>query len=233
MKRIAAFACGLIVAGAGHGAIRQCDVPDRVATPRPDLATLNDPARTVPIGGYTLAMIWGPQHCRATVAGAAAMRCNVISRRGFTLHGLWPDGEGREWPQYCAPTPILSQQTLRAHYCATPSAQLMQHEWAKHGTCLPGATPDSYFDKSNALFGGLRFPPMGDLSRRARLTSGQFAGAFAKANSGIRADMVRFNLDRAGWLQEVWLCLDKAFAPTRCPVPMAGDTPLRIWRARG
>lgn len=232
MRRVALLAAIAACPVIAQAAVPRCAVPTRLATPQPDVPTASDPARTVPIGGYTLAMIWGPQHCRAPVPGAAALGCTKASRRGFTLHGLWPDGEGRDWPQYCAPAAILPQRLLRAYYCATPSAQLMQHEWAKHGTCLPAADPAAYFARSNALFGALHFPSMGALSRRPTLTAGDFARAFAAANPGMTAAMVRLNLDKGGWLQEIWLCLDKSFAATACRAPTPAATPLRIWRKR-
>jgi ribonuclease T2 len=143
------------------------------------------------------------------------------------LHGLWPDGEGKSWPQWCAPAPVLPSRTIAAHYCATPSAQLLQHEWAKHGTCIAGATPESYFGQSNRLFHALRFPDMATLARPG-LTEGAFAQAFAAGNPGLDAEDIRLNLDKEGWLQEVWLCLDTAFRPMRCAAPSQPSRTVRI-----
>lgn len=165
--------------------------------------------------------------------GDSSFQCGGANRFGFTLHGLWPDGVGKDWPQYCRPTAIIPQAVVRRHICATPSAQLMQHEWSKHGTCMSGYSPARYFQRSNALYYGLRFPDMEGLSRRNALTAGDLATAFAAANRGMTADMMRVTATREGWLDEIWICLNKAFRPARCPVHQGGlspNAPLKIWR---
>jgi len=204
-----------------------CPVPPNLDTPEVEAPGPDQPPRVVPITSYTLALIWTPQHCFHAVGGAESFTCRPETA-GFVLHGLWPDGEGKSWPQWCAAAAILPRRTIATHYCATPSPQLLQHEWAKHGTCIPGATPDRYFDQSNRLFFGLRFPDMAALAR-IPLTEGKFAQAFVAANPGMESGSVRLNLDRQGWLQEVWLCLDTAFRSTRCAAPAQ---PARIVRIR-
>jgi len=178
----------------------------------------DQPVRVVPVASYTLALIWTPQHCLRAVGGAESLKCNRDTGARFVLHGLWPDGEGANWPQWCAAAAILPKKVIAAHYWATPSPQLMQHEWAKHGTCIPGATPDTYFDQSNRLFYGLRFPDMRSLAE-APTTESKFAQAFAAANPGMQPDSIRLNLDKQGWLQEVWLCLDTGYQSVQCAAP--------------
>lgn len=211
----------------------RCTVPSRIARPHPELPSADQPRRLLPIGSYTLAISWAPQYCRGHAADpSAATECGNGNSFGFTLHGLWPDGIGRDWPQYCRAAPLLPPAVVRAHLCATPSAQLLQHEWAKHGTCMPGVTPADYFRRSTALYRQLAYPDMDALSRRP-LTVGRFAEAMAAANKGIEATMLRVTADRQGWLQEVWLCLDTSFRYERCRAGSGGlpsDASLRIWR---
>lgn len=223
----AAFLFGIALAGAARAAAPGCPVPPNLAEPHVELPGPDQPPRAVPVASFTLALIWAPQHCHHAVGGAETLVCGPDTGSGFLLHGLWPDGQGKNWPQWCAAAPILPKKTIAAHYCATPSAQLLQHEWAKHGTCIAGATPDSYFDRSNRLFRGLRFPDMAALASR-KLTEDRFAQAFAAANPGTPAASVRLNLDREGWLQEVWLCLDTAFRPMRCAQPGQPARAVRI-----
>ena len=209
-----------------------CTVPATIERPRPDLATAEQPRRLLPIGGYTLALTWSPQFCRGRQD--VSFQCGGGTRFGFTLHGLWPDGEGRDWPQYCRPTALLPEPVIRAHLCATPSAQLMQHEWAKHGTCMAGYRPAGYFARSTGLFGKLRFPDMDALSRRP-LKAGGLARVLARLNPGLPANAVRVTATRDGWLDELWLCLDRRFRYTRCRPGSGGVTPgsdLQIWRGR-
>lgn len=229
-----AFAAALIP-GTVQAQALSCNLPANVPWPRPDNPTSKHPKRMLAIGSYTLAITWSPEYCRDKQTSTRdRFQCGSGSRFGFTLHGLWPDGYGKQWPQYCRPSRILPQSVIRANLCATPSAQLIQHEWAKHGTCMT-TRPKAYFDEARALYGAIRYPDMDALSRRDTLTAGQFANAFAAANSGITADMMRITATRGGWLDEVWLCLDRARKPARCPVHQGGLEPaarLKIWRGR-
>lgn len=220
---MAAFA----MAGGADAATPGCPVPSNLEMPHIEMPGADQPPRSMPITSYTLALIWTPQHCFHPVGGAESFRCRQNGKADFVLHGLWPDGEGGSWPQWCAAAAPLPRKTIAAHYCATPSPQLLQHEWAKHGTCIAGATPDSYFGQSNRLFHSLRFPDMQALGSKP-LTEARFAEAFAAANHGMAAENVRLNLDRGGWLQEVWLCLDTSFRPTRCTAPARPMRKVRI-----
>ena len=218
-----------------HAQAYQCAAPVNVDRPRPDLPDDRQPRRVLPIGGYTLAITWSPQYCRERGRDTSArFQCGDGNRFGFTLHGLWPDGIGKDWPQYCRATPLLSRATIRRHICATPSAQLMQHEWAKHGTCMSGYRPDAYFARSTGLYAKLRYPDMDALSR-APLTAAGLAQAMARANPGLTADMMRVTANRQGWLDEIWLCLGTAFRSQRCPAHQGGLSPgsaVKIWRGR-
>ena len=211
----------------------RCAVPARIVPPRPDLPSAEQPKRLLPIGGYTLAISWAPQFCHGNARQtSASFECGGGNRFGFTLHGLWPDGEGPEWPQYCRATGIVPAPVIRGQLCATPSAQLIQHEWAKHGTCM-SRTPADYFARSSRLYAALRFPDMVALSRRDGLTASDVAKAMAGANRGMAADMMRITASKSGWLEEVWLCLDKQFRYATCPAHQGGlaaDAPIKIWR---
>jgi len=235
VKRLALL-LSLAVPGIAHAQAYSCSVPGTAPRVRPDLPTDRQPRRVVPIGGYTLALTWAPQYCRDNGTEASArFQCGQGNRFGFTLHGLWPDGEGKDWPQYCRATELLPQAVIRRNLCATPSAQLLQHEWAKHGTCMAGESPAGYFRRSGALYARLRYPDMDALSR-APLTAGRLAAAIARANPGLSADMMRITATRGqGWLDEVWLCLDRRFRYARCPAHQGGlapAAPIQVWRGR-
>lgn len=234
-------ATGVLVALAAPGMAAaqalSCSIPAQVSRPHPELATPSQPQRILPIGGYTLALTWNPEYCHgAGGRGGDTTECGGGNRFGFTLHGLWPDGVGKEWPQYCRSTSLLPAATIRANMCATPSAQLQQHEWAKHGTCMPGFDPNAYFKRSTGLYRALRFPDMDALSRDRGLTVGRLASAVAAANPGLPANAIRVTVNKHGWLDELWLCLDKRFAYVRCRADSGGadaSTELQIWRGGG
>jgi len=225
-----------LVAMAPQFAVAQtlsCRLPGTIPVTRPDLPDASQPKRVLPIGGYTLAVTWGPEFCQAHKRDPdAAFQCRKGNRFGFTLHGLWPDGEGPQWPQYCAATGLVPPEVTSATLCSTPSAQLIQHEWAKHGTCM-GTTPAAYFGESTRLFAALRFPDMAALSRRPGLTAIAVAREVARLNPGIDAGMMRITANNKGWLQEIWFCLDTERRYHQCPAHQGGVAPgsfLKIWR---
>jgi ribonuclease T2 len=234
LRRISVWtSCWLSIAlpAVVHAQAISCAVPTDIQRPRPDTPDQRNPRRVLPIASYTLALSWSPQYCKENGSrDSSAMQCGT-NRFGFTLHGLWPDGPGKDWPQYCSAVPILSEATIRANLCATPSAQLLQHEYAKHGSCMAGS-PDDYFRRSTRLYATIRYPDMNRLSRQRNLTAGSFAAAFARANRGINAGSVRVTTTKDGWFDELWLCLDTRFQYERCTQGggTKSSTPLRIWR---
>lgn len=211
-----------------------CRLPAVLPRPEIERPDAREPKRDVPIGGYTLSLSWSPEHCRTRRTSVAdRFQCGGTGGRfGFILHGLWPDGRGTQWPQYCRPAALLPEKVIRANLCTTPSVQLLQHEYAKHGTCM-NLSADAYFRTSKGLFDKLRFPDMDALSRRPALTARQFAVAFAAANRGLDPATIKVIANRRGWLDEVRLCLDTALRPQRCRASAQGARPadgIRICR---
>lgn len=205
----------------------QCRVPDRLPAAVPERVDTRA-VRNMPITDYSLALSWSPQHCRTA---RDTQQCGRGARFGWVLHGLWPEGAGRSWPQYCRPAGALPARVVRENFCMTPSVQLQQHEWQKHGSCMT-ADAAAYFQTARQSFNKLRFPDMRGLTQ-ARPDVTSFTAAFAAANRGMRPEMLRVKLSNGGWLEEVRVCLDKRFRP----IPCSADTPgarsrqrVRIWQ---
>ena len=190
-----------------------------------ELASAEQPVRRVPTTGYTLSLIWTPEHCYASRShphDGGDPECSGPAAHGFTLHGLWPDGDGpNRWPQYCRPVALLTDAQIAAGVRATPAPQLLQHEWAKHGSCMTG-DPIAYFALEDRLYAGIRPPDMAMLSHRRGTTAGGFQAAFAAANPGMTADMLRLDVNKRGWLEEVWICLGLDKRPRVCPASQGG-----------
>lgn len=207
--------------GAALAQAERCDLPRTLPRIEPDLPDARQPRRLLPIGSYTLAFSWSPEQCRGRERDPRErIQCGGGNRFGWVLHGLWPDGRGSEWPQYCRATRLLTPAELRANLCMTPSPQLLQHEWAKHGTCMT-RQPARYFAQARRHYQRLRFPDMAALGRR-ETRAGDLVAAFVDANPGWRADMVRVRTNRQGWLDELWLCMDVRQRPVRCPAHQTG-----------
>jgi ribonuclease T2 len=230
VKRLLILLAALFPAAA-HAQALSCHVPDRL--PRASAET--GQRRVIPIGGYTLALSWSPEYCRFRQdSGRDTFQCGASSRTfGFVLHGLWPDGRGDLWPQYCRKAEPVPEPVARATLCVMPSVDLQQHEWAKHGTCA-FRDPATYFWAARRLFSSVRYPDMDALSRNRALKVADFASAFAARNPGVGPGMIRVDLDSKGWLEEVKLCLDTRFRPTDCREGRADrdDRPVRIWRVK-
>lgn len=221
----------LLSAGLAEAAHAQtCRVPDRLPPARVEPFSPRE-VRRIPITDFQLAVSWSPQFCRTRAGREDQLQCGRGAAFDFILHGLWPEGEGRNWPQYCQPVQALPPEIVRSTFCATPSVRLQQHEWAKHGSCIT-QSPAAYFKAATTLFNALKWPDMNALSR-SQPDVGSLAAAIAAANRGMRPEMIRIVLSRGGWLEEVRICLNRSYRPAACP----RDTPgarsrerVRIWR---
>lgn len=202
---------------------RSCVAPADFPMPRVERARPEQVRRTA-VTRYTLALSWSPGFCAQHGDDADnIMQCgaNAAARFGFVLHGLWPETDGRDWPQYCAPARSIARETLRAHLCMTPSPQLLQHEWARHGSCM-ATTPEAYFAEAERQYDRVVMPDMTALSASASSSAGDVRRAFIATNPGLERSMIVVSAGRGGWLDEVRLCLDRRFAWTACPAGNRG-----------
>lgn len=209
--------------GAVAAAPAACTPPESFAMPPlepPDPAAV----RRTPVTRYTLAISWSPGHCarnRGRDLAADDLQCRrPTGRFGFVLHGLWPETNGRNWPQYCRLVGPVAAETLRAQLCRTPSPDLLQHEWIRHGTCM-AETPEEYFATAARLYDRVVMPDMAALAT-ANATAGDLRRAFASANPGLSPAAVSVQLSDGNWLNEVRLCLDRSFAYADCPAGERG-----------
>jgi ribonuclease T2 len=212
----------------------QCRVPERLEEPKAESPRAGD-SNTVPATGNLLSLSWSPQYCREHASEPKnRWQCSKEAGQfGFILHGLWPDAPGRADPAWCAPAKPLPRALIRQHFCMTPSPQLLQHEWAKHGTCATDK-PEKYFKAASLLYGAIKYPDLEALSFK-RLSVGSFSVAFLRANPGLRPGMMSVDISRDGWFEGVRICLDTALRPRLCPREDRGakpGRPLRIWLGR-
>jgi ribonuclease T2 len=231
--RALSLALALFIGTAPQGqAGPSCGVPPRLPATQPERVPQNE-VRIVPITGYLLSLSWSPQFCREHGNDPRqATQCRSDPPFGFILHGLWPEGEGRDDPAWCQPARLLSATETRTNFCTMPSPHLQQHEWAKHGSCMT-KDPVRYFKAASSLFRSLRTPDMDHLSRRA-LTIGDFTAALTSLNSRLPETAVLIRTSGGNWLKEVQFCFGPDFKPRACPDDMGrpqADSPLKIWRA--
>lgn len=207
----------LALPGAAQAQGLSCALPDHIPVPRLEQPRRGEPVRTPPVTGYMLSLSWSPQHCadvRNPRDARDRFQCAGDNRFGWVLHGLWPEADGPAFPQWCRPARIVPQPVLKRHMCMSPSVQLLQRQWAKHGTCM-SPHPAAYFRSGEILFRAVRFPDMQALAARPR-TAGDIRRAFAAVNPGVTEPMIAVAADRQGWLDEVRLCLGPRMRPQRC-----------------
>ncbi|HWK41091.1 MAG TPA: ribonuclease T [Croceibacterium sp.] len=228
---IAALAFAMLPASALAQAY-QCRIPQ--AAPSVPPVTRDGPVRQTAVSGYMLALSWSPEYCRGREGAAGdRLQCSGQGGRfGFIVHGLWPEGRGGQWPQWCPATRDPTPQEVARNLCMTPSAALLAHEWAKHGSCMVGR-PEAYFRVTRILWNSLRWPDFDRLSRDRELTAGEVRRAFADANPYWEPEHVGLVLNARGWLEEMRLCYGKDFMPVRCDSRRFGprdSAPVKIWR---
>jgi ribonuclease T2 len=208
----------------------QCAPPARIGAlpvPRPD-----GPIRRTPIGRYTLAVSWTPEFCRFDRDPASIQCSGRNGRFGFVLHGLWPESVSGPPPQWCSIRPRPSAQTLRRNLCMTPVPTILEHEWAKHGSCM-ARTPAAYFDQAAKLWRSLHWPDVDRLSRQEGLTVGDLRREISLANPRFEPEQIGVLLSDRGWLRELRLCYSRRYRPMTCAPAQKGppdSTPLKIWR---
>lgn len=202
----------------------RCTMPERIDVPRAERTPRGEMPRNAPVTGYLLSLSWSPQYCasrRTPGERRDALQCGGDTGSfGWVVHGLWPQGQGANFPRWCRPAKIVPQRVLGEHLCMSPSVQLLQRQWAKHGTCM-SPTPAAYFRAAAILFRAVQFPDMAELAREPQ-TAAALRRAFASKNKGITTDMLAVETDRDGWLRELRLCLGPRMRPVRCQPAQRG-----------
>lgn len=197
-----------------------CAVPAAIG-PAPAVPT--EESRIVPVEHLVLAFFWWPQQCRRPDADSAGCHAGF----GLKVHGLWPDGAGTTYPQFCHAAPPLDVAEVRRNWCLTPSPSLLEHEWAKHGTChWPDAA--TYFAAEQRVAATIVLP---DLDQSPAASAGAVRDAFVAANPAVPRTAIFVGTDRNQWLTEVRVCLDLAERPAACTAGTgaADAVPLRVW----
>jgi ribonuclease T2 len=161
---------------------------------------------------YILTLSWSPSYCLSHQQDTA--QCGGKGY-GFVLHGLWPQFDAGNWPEFCsadAPLPPDAQQLGNTLY---PDPALMRHEWQRHGTCS-GLDAMAYFRTADRAQAAVRLPAAFQAPRRDQsLSAEQIASAFHASNPLIPADGLIVACSR-GELSEVRICLTRDLMARSC-----------------
>jgi ribonuclease T2 len=144
------------------------------------------------------------------------MQCRSGRPYGFVLHGLWPQNE-RGYPQACDTDQPheVSQENMERMLKVSPSEDLVQHEWQKHGTCS-GLSQNDFVSSAVAAYSSVTVPSTyKQPDDQIQTSPDEVRDAFLSVNSGLRSDDVAATCSRND-LAEVWVCLDKSLKPRAC-----------------
>lgn len=124
---------------------------------------------------YTLVLSWSPGFCdeqreryNGNIPQSLTIQCGA-KQYGWVIHGLWPQNANArsvsDHPRFCqGDLPMVDPQIIKKYLLDSPSAELLQGEWEKHGACRFNR-PEDYFEKQQNLYRALVFPNQ-NLSRK-------------------------------------------------------------------
>jgi ribonuclease T2 len=164
---------------------------------------------------YILALSWHPTWCAAEGDARDASECDRGSRRGFSVHGLWPN-HVRGWPEFCttpARDPTRRETAAMADLMGSPG--LAWYQWRKHGRCsgLDGAT---YLRLTREAAQRIVIPePFRRPDGTVRMDPDDVEAAFLAANPRLTPEGLVVTC-RDGRLHEVRVCLDRTLTPRAC-----------------
>jgi len=161
---------------------------------------------------YLLSLSWSPTYCVSHPDDR--VQC-ARKGYGFVLHGLWPQYTRGGYPQTCPTRQLLTPAARQLANTLFPSPQLVQHEWAKHGTCS-GLDAMRYFQLAGTAHASIHIPDtLSGPTRPVALRTAQITEAFTTANSQLSSHSLAVICSGQD-LAEVRVCMDKDLAPTAC-----------------
>jgi ribonuclease T2 len=167
---------------------------------------------------YLLTLSWAPEFCATNSSGRSSAECATNKHMGLVVHGLWPQDNDGKWPESCASTPPVSSATVDHMMPIMPGGSLIQHEWAKHGTCS-GLSVQDYFAAIEKLYTGLTVPDdFKRPSQSAQTAPSNIEKEFASANSAP-ADAFRISCPQNEF-SAVEVCLSKDLNYLVCPITL-------------
>lgn len=164
---------------------------------------------------YLLSLSWAPNYCASHPTDSSS-ECQAGNHTAFVLHGLWPSSNDDPMkPLNCKPARPVAGGIVQHMLEYFPDKGLIQHEWAKHGTCS-GLSSAQYFDKVEQAFKAVQVPDRyKNLDHSQQISVKDLENDFAQANS---APAKAFRLScHAGQLVALEACLDKDLHYQACP----------------
>jgi ribonuclease T2 len=163
---------------------------------------------------YLLSLSWAPEFC-AQPGEAAKNPLECGQGKGFVVHGLWPEANQGKSPESCGAAKTVPKSLVNDMLKYIPSASLIQHEWATHGTCS-GLSQGDYFTKVMLARAAVQIPvQISSLGQGTTESPGEIEAQFAAANPSFPQAAVR-TACQGGKMTEVRVCFDKNLKAIAC-----------------
>jgi len=163
---------------------------------------------------YVLSLSWAPEFC-AQAGAASSNPGECATPKGFVVHGLWPEVNSGKSPESCGPARPVSRGLVNELLKYMPSASLIQHEWATHGTCS-GLTSNEYFTKALLAHAAIQIPvQIASLGQTETETVTKIQDQFAGSNPVFPKDGLRV-ICKGGAFTELRACFDKDIKGRAC-----------------
>lgn len=145
-------------------------------------------------------------------------QCESGQGFGWVLHGLWGSScngktlsecsdlkDIKKHPRFCkGDLPQVSYSILKPFMCMSPSAELLQGEWEKHGAC-DFKSPKAYFSQAEKLFSSIKLP-------NEKLEKPELDQWLKDHNKMLINSRLAFGKS------EFYICYDKSFKIMDCPL---------------
>jgi ribonuclease T2 len=157
---------------------------------------------------YLMNLSWSPEFC--SIQGTSP---ECAAHPGFILHGLWTQNNDGTYPVFCSEEPAPAN--LADNLDITPDLALLQHEWAKHGTCS-GVGPKRFFAMEHQAFHALKIPSTFEhIDHEIALTPDAILDLFAQANPEFPRGSILLSCGR-NHLTAIEACFSKDLKPIVC-----------------
>lgn len=165
---------------------------------------------------YLLALSWIPAYCAQDGDARDDPRCRDGAGLGWAVHGLWPQFDNGQWPEYCATTernPSRRETTEQEGLFGTSGSAW--HQWNKHGRCS-GLSAADYYRLVQTSVDRITLPEVfGGITRELSVDPDVVEAAFIEANPALTPDRM-VTACPGGEMVELRICLDRSLNPVEC-----------------
>jgi ribonuclease T2 len=178
------------------------------AVPFTSSASAQDKGQPGHFDFYLMNLSWSSEFC--SIQGTSP---ECAAHPGFILHGLWTQNNDGTYPVFCSEEPAPAN--LAQNLDITPDISLLQHEWAKHGTCA-GVGPQRFFAMEHQAFHSLKIPTQFEhIDHEISLTPNAILDLFAQANPNFPLGSILLSCGR-NHLTAIEACFSKDLKPIAC-----------------